>query len=210
MSFFRKINGLLMSIFTLNKSCILLIILLITSCRSGGNDYVVTPPEIPISDLRSGDIAFRLGRTLESRAIAAEGGYSHVGIVIRHDSTLQIAHIEPSRNGSELIKYESLEQFFHPDNATSGAVMRIENLDSAQLAIVENYLFSCKNITFDHDYKLSDTTQMYCTELAFRAFSKIGIDITDGTRRRVPIAQEKVILPTDIFRNDRLVEIWRY
>ena len=210
MLFFRKINGLLMSIFTLNKSCILLILLLITSCRSDGNDYVVTPPEIPAYNLRSGDIAFRLGRTLESRVIATEGGYSHVGIVIRHDSTLQIVHIEPSRGGSELTKYESLEQFFHPQNATSGAVMRIEGLNSEQQAIVENYLFSCKNITFDHDYKLSDTTQMYCTELAFRAFSEIGIDITNGIRHRVPLAQEEVILPTDIFRNDRLVEIWRY
>ena len=210
MLFFRKINGLLMSIFTLNKPCILLILLLITSCRSGGNDYVVTPPEIPISNLRSGDIAFRLGRTLESRVIATEGGYSHVGIVIRLDSTLQIAHIEPSRGGSELTKYESLEQFFHPDNATSGAVMRIEGLGSEQQASVENYLFSCKNITFDHDYKLSDTTQMYCTELAFRAFSEIGIDITNGIRHRVPLAQEEVILPTDISNNDRLVEIWRY
>ena len=210
MLFFRKINGLLMSIFTLNKSCILFILLLITSCRSGGNDYVVTPPEIPISNLRSGDLVFRLGRTLESRVIATEGGYSHVGIVIRHDSTLQIAHIEPSRGGSELTKYESLEQFFHPDNATSGAVMRIEGLNSEQQAIVENYLFSCKNISFDHDYKLSDTTQRYCTELTFRAFSAIGIDITNGIRHRVPIAQEEVILPTDIFSNERLVEIWRY
>ena len=210
MLFFRKIKGLLMSIFTLNKSRILLILLLIASCRSGGNDYAATPSEIPISNLRSGDIAFRLGRTLESRVIATEGGYSHVGIVIRHDSTLQIAHIEPSRNSSELTKYESLEQFFHPQNATSGAVMRIEGLNSEQQASVENYLFSCKNITFDHDYKLSDTTQMYCTELAFRAFSEIGIDITNGIRHRVPLAQEVVILPTDISNNDRLVEIWRY
>lgn len=199
-----------MSIFTLNKSCILLIIWLITSCRSGGNDCAATPPEIPISNLRSGDIAFRLGRMLESRVIATEGGYSHVGIVIRHDSTLQIAHIEPSRGGSELTKYESLEQFFHPQNASSGAVMRIEGLGSDQQASVENYLFSCKNISFDHDYKLSDTTQMYCTELAFRAFSEIGIDITNGIRHRVPLAQEEVILPADIFRNERLVEIWRY
>ena len=199
-----------MSIFTLNKSCILLILLLITSCRSGGNHYATTPPEIPISNFHSSDIAFRLGRTIESRAIAADGGYSHVGIIIRKDSTLQVAHIEPSRNGSELTKYESLKQFFHPDNASSGAVMRIENLNSTQLAVVENYLFSCKNISFDHDYKLSDTTQMYCTELAFRAFYEIGIDITNGTRHRVPLAQEEVILPADIFRNDRLVEIWRY
>ena len=198
-----------MSIFTLNKSCILFILLLITSCRSGGNDYDVTPPEIPIYNLRSGDLVFRLGRTLESRAIAAEGGYSHVGIIIRKDSTLQVAHIEPSCNGSELTKYESLEQFFHPDNASSGAVMRIENLESTQWAVVENYLFSCKNISFDHDYKLSDTTQMYCTELVYRAFLEIGIEITN-IRHRVPLAQEEVILPTDIYKSDKLIEIWRY
>ena len=198
-----------MSIFTLNKSCILLILLLITSCRSGGNIHTATPPEIPITVLRSGDIAFRLGRTLESRAIAADGGYSHVGIIIRNDSTLLVVHIEPSRNGSELTKYESLEQFFHPDNATSGAVMRIENLDSTQLATVENYLFSCKNISFDHNYKLSDSTQMYCTELVHRTFSKIGIEITN-VRHSVPLVQEEVILPTDISKSDKLVEVWRY
>ena len=198
-----------MSIFTLNKSCILLILLLITSCRSGGNHYAATLPEIPISNFHSGDVALRLGRTIESRAIAADGGYSHVGIIIRKDSTLQVAHIEPSRNGSELTKYESLEQFFHPDNASSGAVMRIENLESTQLAVVENYLFSCKNISFDHDYKLSDSTQMYCTELVYRAFLEIGIEITN-VRHRVPLAHEEVILPTDIFKSDKLVEIWRY
>ncbi len=199
-----------MSIFTLNKSCILFILLLITSCRSGGNDSVATPPDLPISDLRSGDIAFRLGRTLESRAIAADGGYSHVGIIIGKDSQFQVVHIEPSRDGIEKTKYESLEEFFHPNKASSGAVMRIKDLDTAQLVAVENYLYSCKNISFDHDYKLSDTTQMYCTELVFRTFSEIGIDISDGTRHRVPLAQEEVILPTDIFRNERLVEIWRY
>ena len=198
-----------MSIFTLNKSCILLILLLITSCRSGGNHYATTLPEISISNFHSGDVAFRLGRAIESRAIAADGGYSHVGIIIRKDSTLQVAHIEPSRNGSELTKYESFEQFFHPDNASSGAVMRIENLESTQLAVVENYLFSCKNISFDHDYKLSDTTQMYCTELVYRAFLEIGIEITN-VRHRVPLAQEEVILPTDIYKSDKLIEIWRY
>ena len=198
-----------MSIFTLNKSCILLILSLITSCRSGGNHYAATLPEIPISNFHSSDVAFRLGRTIESRAIAADGGYSHVGIIIRKDSTLKVAHIEPSRNGGERTKYESLEQFFHPDNASSGAVMRIENLNSTQLAVVENYLFSCKNISFDHDYKLSDTTQMYCTELVYRAFLEIGIEITN-VRHHVPLAHEEVILPTDIFKSDKLVEIWRY
>ena len=199
-----------MSIFTLNKSYILLILLLITSCRSGDNVHTATPPEIPISNLRSGDVVFRLGRTLESRVIAKDGGYSHVGIIIRNDSTLQVVHIEPMRNGDEQTKYESLEQFFHTDNASSGAVMRIEDLDSAQCTAVENYLYSCKNISFDHNYKLSDSTQMYCTERVYRAFSEIGIDITNGIRHRVPLAQEEVILPTDIFKNDKLVEVWKY
>ena len=87
--------------------------------------------------------------------------------------------------------------------------MRIENLDSTQLATVENYLFSCKNISFDHNYKLSDSTQMYCTELVYRAFLEIGIEITN-VRHRVPLVQEEVILPTDIFKSDKLVEVWRY
>ena len=204
-------GGLWMSNFTLNKLRFILILtlLLATSCR-GDNSHIATLPNIPKSEFRTGDIAFRLGRSIESSVIAADGGYSHVGVIIRRDSALQVVHIEPSRKESEQTKYESLEDFFHPDKASAGAVMRIQNLDSAQCVAIENYLLSCRGISFDHDYTLSDSTKMYCTELVHRAYSTIGIDLTRGIRHSVPLADEPVILPSDIYQSEKLTKIWNY
>lgn len=198
--------------FTLNKRHIylLLIILLATSYRCGNNHHTVSSPQTPTEMLCSGDLVFRLGRSLESRVIASDGKYSHIGIIIRKDSSTLVAHIEPSPNGSERTKYESLEDFFHPEVASSGAVMRINELDSTQRDKISAYLLSCADITFDHDYILSDSTKMYCTELVYRAYKCAGLDITHGIRHKLPLAQEPVVLPSDIFQQNEFEAIWSY
>ena len=155
-------------------------------------------------------MAFRLGRSIESSVIASQGNYSHIGVIIERDSARLVAHIEPSREGSELTRYESVEEFFHPDRASAGCVMRINELDSVQRLKIESYLLACKDITFDHDYTLSDTTQMYCTELVHRALMTANIDLTHGIRHNVPIAKESVILPSDMLRDERLTKVWSY
>lgn len=169
-----------------------------------------TKPEIPTTEIRSCDLVFRLGRSIESSVIASQGNYSHIGVIIERDSALLVAHIEPSREGSELTRYESVEEFFHPDRASAGCVMRIDKLDSVQRHKIESYLLACKDITFDHDYTLSDTTQMYCTELVHRALMTENIDLTHGIRHNVPLAKEYVILPSDMLSDERLTKVWSY
>ena len=206
-------SGLSMSSYTLNKALSLLLFPLFAFALLGcDNRAHISPevPQIPISDIRSCDLVFRLGRSIESAIVAADGGYSHIGVIIRANSGLWVAHIEPSREGQEQTKYESLEEFFRSDRALAGCVMRLEELDPMQRERVENYLLSCRNISFDHDYMLSDTTQMYCTELVWRAFLSVEVDLSAGTRRKLPLAREQVILPTDIFANEALVKVWSY
>ena len=169
-----------------------------------------TKPEIPTTEIRSCDLVFRLGRSIESSVIATHGNYSHIGVIIERDSALLIAHIEPSREGSELTRYESVEEFFHPDRTSAGCVMRIDEIDSMQRRKIESYLLACKDITFDHYYTLSDTTQMYCSELVHRALMTANIDLTHGIRHNVPIAKESVILPSDMLRDERLTKVWSY
>lgn len=167
-------------------------------------------PEIPTTEIRPCDLVFRLGRSIESSVIASQGNYSHIGVIIERDSALLVAHIEPSRERSEQTRYESVEEFFHPDRASAGCVMRINELDSVQRHKIESYLLACKDITFDHNYTLSDTTQMYCTELVHRALMTVNIDLTHGIRHNVPIAKESVILPSDMLRDERLTKVWSY
>ena len=212
MLYARMRSGLSMSNYTLNKDLVLLLALLSFALLSCGNRAHISPeaPQIPISDIRSCDLVFRLGRSIESSIVAADGNYSHIGVVIRCDSALRVAHIEPSREGMEQTKYEPLEEFFRSDRAAAGCVMRLEGLDSLQRERIEDYLLSCRNISFDHDYMLSDPSQMYCTELVWRAFLAVDEDLSNGVRRKLPLAKDEVILPTDIFVNENLTKVWSY
>ena len=206
-------NGLSMSISTRNKHSILLIIGALALLVQCSQPHTPTPPEIPINEIHSADIAFRLGRTLQSDAIASHGssGYSHVGIIIASDSSKSVIHIEPNCK-NERIKIESLEEFFHPDNAISGCIMRHKQVTDSLQLIISNHAKRLLNspITFDHDYSLNDSSRMYCTELVEHLYNIANISLSQEKRIRLPLAKEPVIMPSAIYENDSLKPIWSY
>ncbi len=199
--------------------------------------------------LQEGDLVFRRGGGLTSRAVLAadkDGVYSHIGIVVRlpleqagaqgagdgEQTTVgdwRIVHIvpgEPDADGvRDRIKMERPEDFFAPDRAIEGAVMRVE-VETKDKATGEGDAMggipargarrapelAATELAFDHDYDLSDTTRMYCTELVHHVFAREGLDITDGKRSRLnaPIFSSDYIFPTDIQRNPRLKTIYRF
>lgn len=171
---------------------------------------------IPVDSLLSADLAFRLGRTLQSSAIAAgankEARYSHIGIIVRQANDVSVIHIEPQRGGDESVRCEQLEEFFADDKAVSGAIVRLDNLTCEQRQIISQYLLLAARspIRFDHDYTLSDTTRMYCTELTEWAYSKAGIILSAGRRHTLPLASEAVILPSDILQRNDIIPIWAF
>ena len=180
-------------------------------CRT--REVSVSAP--PAEEFCSGDLAFRLGRTLESDAIAAKADegydYSHVGIIICRGDSIRVIHIEPERGGEERIKCETPEDFFHPTRAAKGCVARPNNISLNNKQIIEDKCISLFNsdIHFDHDYSLQDSEAMYCTELVNVVFSKIGISLTES-RHKLPLIEEGVILPSDMLRDGDLEVVWRY
>ncbi|MBO5984254.1 MAG: hypothetical protein J6P90_04450 [Rikenellaceae bacterium] len=172
-------------------------------------------PEIPTGEFLSGDLVFRRGRTMESDAIAGVGGsrydYSHVGVIVSQGDSLCVVHVEPMREGDERVKMVSLQEFFHPANAVKGCVTRCVVLGEQQRQIIEREAMTIvrRGVEFDHDYRLSDTTAMYCTELIDFLFRKVDISLTQQ-RYRVPLAQEDVLLPSSIMRDGTLKEVWSY
>ena len=176
----------------------------------------VEPLSLPIDSRRSADLAFRLGRTLQSSAIAAgadnESRYSHIGIILRQADDVSVIHIEPCRDGDDGVKRESLEDFFASDKASAGAIVRLSNLTDSQRQVISQHLLLAAHskIGFDHDYSLSDTTRMYCTELTEWAYSKADINLSEGRRHPLPLASEAVILPSDILQRDDITPIWTF
>lgn len=170
-------------------------------------------PVIPFEELRGGDVAFRLGRTLQSDAIAAatedESRYSHVGVIVGRGDSLRVVHIEPERDGEERVKMENVDEFFHPARAVAGCVARYENLTEQQRQTIEREALQlyAKGVAFDHDYSLEDTTRMYCTELVDFVFRRADVVLTEQ-RRRVPLVEEEVLFPTDMLNG--LQRVWHY
>lgn len=207
-------NGQSMSTLTRSKLHILLIIALLALFVRCSSHHAYTPPSIPVETFQVADIVFRLGRTLQSEAIASKGpgGYSHIGMMVEIDSIKHIIHIEPNRQGSERIKVESVADFFNPEVAVAGCVMRYNSLTDSMQQILSSYAKSilAQGVSFDHDYQLSDSSRMYCTELVENIFNKVDIDLSQGERIRLPLAKEPVILPSAIYQNDSLCDIWSY
>ena len=174
-------------------------------------------PDIPIEKFQPTDIVFRLGRTIESNLIATAGTddnrYSHVGILINHNDTLKVIHIEPTTNhNTDIIKAESLQDFFSVKRSLSGCVVRFKELPSQERNTIQTTALRLLNsrITFDHYYRLSDTCSMYCTELVEYIFNSAKISLSQGRSHPLPFLQEPVLLPSDLAQNSELVEIWSY
>jgi len=166
--------------------------------------------------LHEGDIVFRRGLSLASRMVLAadkEGGYSHVGIIVKDSGGWWVIHAVPretdKKNPIEFIKKETFSQFFAPDKAVAGAIFRLDTLETvALLAAQKAQVLFDRKLLFDHDYDLEDSTKMYCTELLYFVYKFAGVDISEGRRNSFPAIQNEFLLPSDILANPKLEIVW--
>lgn len=160
-------------------------------------------------EFRDGDLVLRCGNGLESVAVTlgSKSEYSHIGILL-YDSKEGVWHVihavpkEVPNGCPEYIKNEPIGEFYSPERAIKGAWLRIkcpdETARKAALYCLQKYE---EHVTFDNDYLLLDTTQMYCSELVWQAYLHQGIDVSDGVRHYIPriiSGEGKCIYPNDI------------
>lgn len=176
--------------------------------------------DLPLDSFQAGDIIFRRGESIASRVVIyndPQGEYSHVGMIVESDSGLVAVHAlpgtHPTQPGEDLVRAESIEDFFAPENATYGKVMRLP-LDSTQCATLSRMALEkvVQNTEFDHDYDNSDTTKLYCTELLQLLYSHIGIDLSEGRFKRISIpgVNADVIMPSDVHQNKLLTTVYSF
>lgn len=165
--------------------------------------------------LKAGDVVFRLGNGLTSRAVLmADGGgtYSHVGIVVDSCGTMMIVHAvpgEPDYEGDpDRVKMETPEKFFISVNASKGEVRRFRG-DPAVAEAAARCALSLyeRGVLFDHDYDDADTTKMYCCELVEHSYRSAGRPLVGGARHSFSLPGLKpmrCILPSDLRGSDEL------
>lgn len=169
------------------------------------------PSESPIdlsdsTEWREGDIALRCGWGMESRAVTANGRstYSHSGL-FHHDSLSNIwlvIHAVPGEDEPEYVKAEPLSVFYSHERAKAGAWLRVNCSDSLARQATKYALWKvAEKVVFDNDYLLEDTTELYCTELVWRSYQTVGIDVSDGNRHDVTrffCTEGECIFPSDL------------
>jgi len=194
------------------SSVLLLLLFFLTGCQQ----KPVFSFHIDETILQEGDIVFRRGTSIASRMVLAadrEGGYSHIGIIVKDTTGWKVIHAVPGETDEEypeeVIKKESLSQFFAPSKAVAGAIFRLDTIETIALSAAKKaQLVFERNLLFDHKYDLEDSTKMYCTELLVFVFKQAGIDISDGKRRTYPAIQGEFILPSDILAHPMLRKVW--
>ncbi len=209
--------------FNFHQGILLKLIALITivsvmaSC-SGGNE--VAKHDIPFDKIMPGDIAFRRGEGLVSDIVLfndADGKYSHIGVVVAHNDSLKIVHAVPGENSSpddfDRVRIDLIDDFFSPERASKGEIMRIEMADSQRQAVSTMALEKAKaKVPFDHNYNLSDTSKLYCTELLQLLFANAGINLAEErvTDINCPGFSGRYLMPSDIHKNKKLKAIYIY
>lgn len=199
---------------------VLVVVILIMTMMQCSVSEQRQAPIIPVEKFLSGDIAFRRGESMVSEVVMyndVDGKYSHVGIVVETDSGLMIVHSVPGENRNspdyDLIQMETVEKYFAPEVAEKGEILRMD-LDSVQRSLLNNFALEkvCQKVPFDHNYDLSDTTKLYCTELLQHLYAKIGVDLAQGriTAINVPGMTNDYLMPSDIYHNDKLKSIFIY
>lgn len=193
-----------------------IICLLLVAC---GQQQTESSLSVDVKLLQEGDLILRRGRSVSSRAVVRadrqSNVYSHIGVLVCDSSQWFVIHCVPGEaeetNGEEIIKCDSLALFLRCDRAEAGAVFRYDTTAEVRTAVAADARrFLQSKVPFDRRYLCSDTTQLYCTEMVELLYRHAYIYLSEGRRHNPPAFREPVIYPSDITRNNRLIEVARF
>ena len=180
------------------KSLIPALFTLLFLLPAGCRNHIKAPevPAFPYEQMREGDLAFRCGRGVFSRAVMSaeeEPLYSHVGVLVKEEGTWKVVHAVPGESefsgDFDRVKAEALDGYFSPDRAFRGSLVHTGLADSARIAALsgEALQLARDSVRFDRSYDLTDSSRLYCTELVWKLYRHVGTDLSEGRRRYINV-----------------------
>ena len=115
---------------------------------------------------------------------------------------------EAEEGEPEVLKCESIAEFYRCDRAKAGACARVHCADSLADAAARHAMRLVeRRVEFDNDYDLEDSSQLYCTELVRLVYADCGVDLCEERRHKAPIiAKGEVIYPEDIWKSPFIIQ----
>ncbi len=165
---------------------------------SSGSPFIMST-----ADYQSGDVILRRADGWRNAVVASAdtGSFGHVGIVVVTVAGPLVLHASPDQSRPIL---ETVSRFLDPVFTQAAAVYRPDGSNGAAAAAAA---MSLREISagFDHGYNLDSEDFIYCTELVWRAYLAVGVDLGAGRRTgmRVFGHNYEVLLPSDLLSGNR-------
>jgi len=169
--------------------------------------------------LQDGDLVFRKGRSIESQVVLIadrKSSYSHVGVVYIINNITYVIHTVPDESSDDItyVKMEKLSVFFSAENASIGSVFRLKRqfTNKAELASLKAKSFYDNKLVFDTAFNMKSDDKLYCTELVWKAYKMVGIDLIQDKFDKLflPFVKGFVILPSSLLHSSYLEEIYYF
>ena len=171
-------------------------------------------PQILTESLRSGDIIFRHGPSIESGVVMTmdRSNFSHAGIVLRQRDETFVIHVVTGEGGPDITKVESIHDYLRSDRATAAIAYRIieENPSLIAHAVEAARNYAERQVPFDSDFDLTSDRALYCTELVWRAYQKAGLDLVDEPLEQptTSLVKTPILWPSVLLRSQQLKPVW--
>ena len=102
--------------------------------------------------------------------------------------------------------------FLGTDRASSAAVYRVRATERAytSLAVAQATTFAFNKVPFDAAFDLKTPDTLYCTELVWRAYKDVGLDLVDGKFEMLstPFGKGEYLLPGTLLQSAHLQSVW--
>lgn len=173
---------------------------------------------IDYSLFKSGDLIFRQGDGILSQTVLSHdrsSEFSHVGIIKMISKQPHVIHASTGNpvGVNAIVKMETIEEFLQ-NSSYSAALYRLKQ-DHANLgnnAASLAYQYSLKQIPFDAQFSLASKDRLYCTELVWRVYLQLGIDLVkqNFSTLSFPLEQKLYILPSNLLSSKYIHQIHRF
>lgn len=164
-----------------------------------------------VEQLSDGDLVFRTGRDIVSRLVLSQGDsprFSHVGIIIKRESSLVVVHALPQDGQSPGgVLVEPLSVFASSSNASDIGFYRVKGINTDSKNRIREYVLHQIGKAFDDDFLLSEDGKFYCTELALKALTAAGTTIAASVPQIQVMLLAEPVVPPDYLRRSLQLEI---
>jgi uncharacterized protein YycO len=177
--------------------------------------------DIP-DDLLDGDLIFRRGHDVIARLIISSGSrehrdlltdaprYSHVGVIVLGPEGPEVVHAMPRQDdGSEGVYMEPLIRFMDSKVSEEIGVYRVDAMHAEARTRARDYVIAQLGKPFDSEFRYSDDSSHYCSELVMKALAVGGVDLFSHVPSiEVLTLNEPVFTPDSIRRVNGMRRIW--